>query len=321
MIKGKQRAIEVDRYYETDSGESTETTSLSPSITDYVVDNGRRYNAKYHDGYYPFPNDERENARMELVHHVYNGLFGGRLYFAPLRTPKRVLDVGTGTGNWAIDMADTHRDTAIIGTDISPIQPSWSPPNLKFEIDDAEAEWNFANGSFDYVHFRHLIGSIVDWPRLIKQSYDSLRPGGWIEGQECYFYPTSDDSSLPEDSAFKRWHDYLTEASIKSNRRLLTAAKIKGWFVEAGFVDVVETVIKLPNGPWPKNPRMKEIGAYQMSALLDGLDAISLSLFTRVLGWDIEDVDSFLTEVKAHLKNKGVHSYYPVHVIYGRKPR
>lgn len=151
-------------------------------------------------------------------------------------------------------------------------------------------------------------------PRLMRKP-SALKPGAWIEGQECYFYPASDDSSLPEDSAFKRWHDLITEASIKANRRLLTAAKIKGWFVDAGFVDVVETVIKLPNGAWPKDPRLKEIGAYHMSTLFDGLDAISLSLFTHMLGWKIEDVNSFLTEVKADLKNKKIHSYYPVLVF------
>ena len=80
-------------------------------------------------------------------------------------------------------------------------------------------------------------------------------------------------------------------------------------------MDVVETVIKLPNGAWPKDPRLKEIGAYHMSTLFDGLDAISLSLFTHMLGWKIEDVNSFLTEVKADLKNKKIHSYYPVLVF------
>lgn len=24
-------------------------------------------------------------------------------------------------------------------------------------------------------------GSISDWPRLMQQAYDNLRPGGWIE--------------------------------------------------------------------------------------------------------------------------------------------
>lgn len=33
------------------------------------------------------------------------------------------LDIGTGTGIWAIDFADEHPETTVIGTDLSPIQP------------------------------------------------------------------------------------------------------------------------------------------------------------------------------------------------------
>lgn len=29
------------------------------------------------------------------------------------------------------DFADMHPDAEVIGTDVSPIQPSWVPPNVK----------------------------------------------------------------------------------------------------------------------------------------------------------------------------------------------
>lgn len=32
-------------------------------------------------------------------------LFEGQLIFAPVDHPKRILDVGTGTGTWAVDVA------------------------------------------------------------------------------------------------------------------------------------------------------------------------------------------------------------------------
>lgn len=33
-------------------------------------------------------------------------LFRGGLYRAPINEPRRVLDIGTGTGIWAIDFAE-----------------------------------------------------------------------------------------------------------------------------------------------------------------------------------------------------------------------
>ena len=51
------------------------------------------------------PNDEGEQDRLDLYHHMFLMVQGGKLYTAPLNKPHRVLDVGTGTGNWAIDFA------------------------------------------------------------------------------------------------------------------------------------------------------------------------------------------------------------------------
>lgn len=37
---------------------------------------------------------------------------------------------------------------------------------------------------YDYVHVRDMAGSVKDWPRLIHQIYDNLKPGGWVEFYE-----------------------------------------------------------------------------------------------------------------------------------------
>ncbi|KAJ4246827.1 hypothetical protein NW762_013379 [Fusarium torreyae] len=93
------------------SQESTYMSSLHSSIQNYryevwSAENGRRYHA-YREGAYPFPNDYEEQDRMDLGHHIYRLLLGGELYLAPIRDdPTRVLDLGTGTGIWAIDFAE-----------------------------------------------------------------------------------------------------------------------------------------------------------------------------------------------------------------------
>jgi hypothetical protein len=45
------------------------------------------------------PNDEEEQDRMDLLHHIYGMILKGELNYAPIaKDPQRVLDLGTGTG-------------------------------------------------------------------------------------------------------------------------------------------------------------------------------------------------------------------------------
>lgn len=50
-------------------------------------------------------------------------------------------------------------------------QVSRVPPNVQFQIDDAELDWTFKKNSFDLVHIRNLGGAIKDWEKLLKEAY------------------------------------------------------------------------------------------------------------------------------------------------------
>jgi ubiquinone/menaquinone biosynthesis C-methylase UbiE len=108
-----------------------------------------------------------------MHHEILLLLLKDELHKAPLPpNPHRILDIGTGTGIWAVDMAAQYPSAEVIGTDLSPIQPKWVPPNCRFVVDDAErSEWDWRPDSFDLVHCRNLAQSICDWPRLLSQAY------------------------------------------------------------------------------------------------------------------------------------------------------
>ena len=90
-----------DEGYETDSA-STTSISLASSSRDYAFENGRRYH-RFHEGSYNFPNDDLEQNRENMAHALMTS-FCHRLHFAPIgANPQNVLDMGTGTGMWAID--------------------------------------------------------------------------------------------------------------------------------------------------------------------------------------------------------------------------
>ncbi|KAL1981644.1 hypothetical protein VTN96DRAFT_2358 [Rasamsonia emersonii] len=64
---------------------------------------------------------------MSLDHYIQQLVLGGTIFCAPISpNPRRILDLGTGTGLWAIDMAKKYPQATVIGTDLSPIQPAWS---------------------------------------------------------------------------------------------------------------------------------------------------------------------------------------------------
>lgn len=65
---------------------------------------------------------------MDLRHEISTMTLGERLLVSQdrLSSAPRVLDVGTGTGLWAIDIADEYsRGGEVVGIDLSPIQPRW----------------------------------------------------------------------------------------------------------------------------------------------------------------------------------------------------
>ena len=77
---------------------------------------------------------------------------------------------------------------------------------------------------------------------------------------------------------------------------------------------------QLPESPWPKDPKLKEIGRYNQVNILEALDAYSYALLTRAMGWPKSQVEVFLAGVRSEVKDLSNHIYTNIRVVYGQKP-
>ena len=296
---------------DTDSALGDEFSSYSASLTSSVLSHqyefGRRYHA-YKDSSYIRPDDDAESSRLDFMHHIFTMLLDGKLYEAPIPSGiQNVLDVGCGTGLWAIEFGDQFPAADVLGVDINPIQPGFVPPNVHFEIDDVEEDFP-EERSYDYVHCRYLAYAIKDWRRLINQIYNSTKPGGMVEFVDYDLEYRCDDGTL-DNRVLKTWSEDLRRAGRMIGRESSPGAKSKAWLQEAGFTNVVEKVYSLPIGTWPADPKLKQIGGWNSVMLSQGAEGFTLRLFIKVLGWSHEEVQVLLATVRRELMDPRIHSY------------
>lgn len=246
----------------------------------------------------------------------------GRLHLAPIENMPggihNVLDVATGTGIWAIDFASKYPSASVIGTDLSPIQPAFVPPNCRFEVDDAEDAWLYSQ-QFEYIHMRAVTTCFRSHLNVIKSAYAHTRPGGYLEFQDGFFPVMCPDNTLAG-SKLEEWDRKLGEGVRAMGKDWHQAQKYKSYMEEAGFVDVVEVKFAWPVGPWAKDPKLKTLGVWARENFLSVLQGLSMAVMTRGLGMTAQEVEVFLTEVRAEIKERKVHFYAPIYFVYGRKP-
>ncbi|KAF5011811.1 hypothetical protein FDECE_2101 [Fusarium decemcellulare] len=279
-----------DDGVDTESALSAEalstTASLMSSILQYRTIHGRAYHSEQGNAEYWGPSDEQQNESQDVN-----------------------------------DFADEFPSATVIGTDLSPIQPAWIPPNLTFEIEDCNLTWTFEANSFDYVHMRYLFGSITDWNALFGNAYRVCKPGGWVESYEPTVVAESDDDTVQPGSAHSEWGKFFIEGAKKMGRSCTVVEDdVQRKSMEAaGFVDIQFVDKKVPIGGWPEDPKQKQIGQYLQASLEQDLEGYVLYMASQLLGWTKDEVSVYCDQFRREIRSGKHHAFFRQRVIWGRK--
>ncbi|HEX6544508.1 MAG TPA: class I SAM-dependent methyltransferase [Ktedonobacterales bacterium] len=266
---------------------------------------------------YPLPKDLGEINRLDFQHFLLRtGLRGN--FAAPLVQPRDILDVGCGSGRWAMEMATLFPAARVVGLDLVPPTDDASslgqgldvrPTNYIFTAGNILEGLPFPDQSFDFVHQRLLITAIPRdrWPAVIQELVRVTRPGGWVELAEC---GQATDGGPGYMGLWQSWIDFLATRNVD-----FTIGKYIGQMLTNGnLVNVRQQVLNFPMGDWG--------GRIGRASATDCL-AVGKALRAGVIAQQImsdEQYDALYARAKHEFAQRQGKGIMPFYVACGQRP-
>lgn len=276
---------------------------------DFVIAKGRKHVAK---APYLLPKDIEEGNRLEFQHFMLRYALRGN-YAAPITKPRDILDIGTGTGRWAHEMATLFPGAKVVGIDLVSPPVSFTagqvapPVNYEFVQANVLEGLPFANNSFDFVHERLLVFGIptVRWPDFFREAYRLVRPNGWVESIEADAFP---ENGGPDMDQIGQW---VVELSKRRGIDVFAIRSNGAMLAQAGFVNIGTRDILLPGGA--TGGRTGHLVATDYFAVVEGLRS-ALAAQGIV---SLEEFDAVLARARISINQHRCQFHFPL--AFGQK--
>ncbi|KAG8761654.1 hypothetical protein FRC14_000038 [Serendipita sp. 396] len=305
---------------------------------------GRSYNV-LNDSYF-LPSDETEWERLDKQHIAFiiglkslvpcSDVVKACLAPAPGVT-RSILDLGCGTGIWALDMAREYPHASVVGVDLAPtpVEADSTPPNCRFELDDVNMGLSHFYDSFDVVHARLISSGIKDYRKMMEEAERCLKPGGVVifvdyDAQFCAEDQVS-RQPMAETNENGSWlvrcsHEMRNGAPLRGSDIMGMEKSLDEGLWDHDLCDP-ETAqagsLFLPIGAWPRVPNITKTQEMQFSGALIRQDYTNvfgavLLVFSR-MGIPSDVVEQWKPRVIEELESSRLHMWARTRLAWARR--
>lgn len=264
------------------------------------------------DAPYQLPKDLTDLKRLDFQHFILRQALRGN-YVAPIQPGEgsQILDVGTGTGRWAIEMAQIFPQAQVFGVDleesrdITGQRPS-TPLNYHFQVGNVLQGLPFLEGNFDFVHQRLLVTGIpfARWNEVIRELIRVTKPGGWIEMVEAGSTFVNSGAATAQWSA---WSNALMRPAGIDVYQITQLSAI----VQQNGLTCKSLVYNIPLGVWGGR-----IGAMVQQDLLSIYDSL-VPRYQKALGVSLASTD--LVRQQLIQEWEQLQTLFSVFIVCGQK--
>lgn len=236
----------------------------------------------------------------------------------PLNGPLSILDVGCGTGRWAMELAQQFPDANVMGVDLVPTEHFTTgyglvkpPDNYTFVKGNALEGLPFDDNSFDFVHQRLLVAALPRdrWPSVVRELVRVTRPGGWVELAECG--TPQDNPANPYPQLWNTWIAFCRTRGID----FTIGHSISALLQQGGLRQVQQQEVLFPMGKW--GGRVGVMSGEDCLAVGKALGAGVVAAGIKTA----EQYDALLKGTTAQFSRPTGQSILSFYIAYGQKGR
>jgi SAM-dependent methyltransferase len=257
---------------------------------------------------YVLPRHPSEVDRLDLQHYALCAALRAT-HCAPVEKPARILDVGSGTGQWGFDVSRRFPEALVVGFDLVAGKPG-GPARHRGVRGNLLEGLPFAGGTFDFVHQRLLVTGIPlsAWPAAVSELARVTRPGGWVELVEPRMTFERAAPATEQLLALTMGH----ARSLGLDTTSVVFGALDGHLRDAGLVDVVREQLEVPIGRWGG-----DVGSLMATDVRAGLTRVCEVLQARSL-LPVEEGRGLIERAQEEWERN--ETYWTFAIAYGRRP-